>query len=66
VKSTSIVCDRIAKGDYELISSEADECAIDSLRAEPPLYLVSRGDRNIRTTHILPGDLPRQPDERGF
>lgn len=31
-----------------------------------PMFLVLRDGQPMQTTHLHPGDLPREPDERGF
>lgn len=31
-----------------------------------PMYLVTRDGRPMQVSHLKTGDLPRQPDERGF
>lgn len=54
--------------DDDQLSSLDDvtDAAVDSVRAMRPMFRVMRGERAIQTSHLMPGDLPRDPAESGF
>ena len=43
-----------------------EQIDIDYVRACRALYRVDRDGTPWQVSHLLPGDLPRDPDERGF
>jgi hypothetical protein len=49
--------------------AELEDVVYASIRCvtkKPPMYLVVRNGQKMRTSHLEPGDLPREPDDRGF
>jgi hypothetical protein len=45
---------------------EADDVEIDLVSKSPVMYRVLRDGKTMQVSRLAPGDLPRQPDERGF
>jgi hypothetical protein len=45
---------------------EVDEIRIDWVRKESPMYRVIRDGETMQVSHLDAGDIPREPDERGF
>ena len=45
---------------------EVTDVRVDSVRKAPTMYLVTRSGRQMQVSRLLPGDLPRQPNENGF
>ncbi|MBD9539960.1 hypothetical protein IB276_10905 [Ensifer sp. ENS04] len=43
-----------------------DEISVRSVCRSRPMYLVMRDGAKMQVSHLVPGDVPRQPDERGF
>jgi hypothetical protein len=43
-----------------------DEVEVDRVFKAHTMYRVIREGREMQVSHLLPGDLPRDPDERGF
>lgn len=52
--------------EFGLEIDEADDVSVGWLCKTPPMFLVTREGRSMQVSHLQPGDLPRQPDERGF
>lgn len=44
----------------------ADDVSVDSVRKSRAMYRVTRGGQKMQSSHLEAGDLPREPDERGF
>ena len=64
---------RQAEAEIERIEKEGfveldgiDEIEIDHVRKERPMFRVTREGKKMQVSHLDPGDLPREPDERGF
>lgn len=47
-------------------ATEPDDFEIVSVVPQPPLYRVLRDGRAMQVSHVEPGDLPREPNRRGF
>lgn len=45
---------------------DAEEIDISRVTKSPTMYRVIRDGANMQVSHLMPGDAPRQPDERGF
>lgn len=45
---------------------DVEDVTVDHVYKHPPMYLVLRDGRNYQVSSIRDGDLPREPDERGF
>jgi hypothetical protein len=45
---------------------EIDEAEVSLIRKEPDLYRVLRDGRPMQVSHLVPGDMPRAPDQYGF
>jgi hypothetical protein len=43
-----------------------EDISLDRVRPKPPMYRITRGGQKISASFLLPGDLPRDPDESGF
>ncbi|RVG60002.1 hypothetical protein [Sinorhizobium meliloti] len=52
--------------EFGLELEEADDVSLDKVGKTRPMFLVTRDGRSMQVSHLQPGDLPRQPDERGF
>lgn len=52
--------------DFGLELDDASDVSVGYIRKSGPMFLVKRGDRVMRVSHIQEGDQPREPDERGF
>ncbi len=46
--------------------NDLDQIDVDYVCARPTMYRVKRDGRPMQVSHLRPGDLPRDPDERGF
>ena len=57
-----------AMTDEDLIDyiDELDDVEIESVWTLPKMYRVTRDGRPIQVSYLKAGDLPREPDERGF
>ena len=53
-------------GDDLLELDEIHDARVDWVSQKPDMYLVARGGRKMQVSHIQEGDLPRDPDERGW
>jgi len=45
---------------------DAEEIDINYVAKSPTMYRVLRDGKKFQVSRLLPGDLPREPDERGF
>ncbi|MQW28455.1 hypothetical protein GHK69_24185 [Sinorhizobium meliloti] len=52
--------------EFGLELDEADDVSLNWVGKTRPMYLVTREGRTMQVSRLEPGDLPRQPDERGF
>lgn len=52
--------------DFGLDLDKAEEVSVGHIWKSKPMYRVMRDGRPMQTSHLEPGDLPREPDERGF
>jgi hypothetical protein len=52
--------------EFGLQLDEADEVAVNWVSRPLPMYLVTRDGRKMKVSRLQLGDVPRQPDERGF
>ncbi|OJU66195.1 MAG: hypothetical protein BGO05_10130 [Rhizobiales bacterium 63-7] len=52
--------------EFGLELDQADYVSVDYVSACRPMYRVTREGKAMQVSHLLPGDEPRQPDERGF
>ncbi len=65
-----------ARAEVEEMIGRDDDCiaeieeitiaTISRVRKKPKMYLVLRDGAKMQTSHLEPGDLPREPDDRGF
>lgn len=58
--------DMMADDDFGEELDEVSRIQISYVRKARPMYLVTRDGQKIKTSHLQPGDMPRDPDERGF
>ncbi len=57
----------MAEGEnFEVDLDEADSVTVDHVYKTPRMYRVTRDGGKMQVSRLEPGDLPRQPDERGF
>lgn len=42
------------------------DVSVEDCRKSPTMFRVLRDGRACKVSHLEPGDLPREPDERGF
>lgn len=52
--------------EFGLELDEADEVTVNWVSRPLPMYLVTRDGKKMKVSRLQSGDLPRQPDERGF
>jgi hypothetical protein len=52
--------------EFGLELDEADEVSVTWVSRPLPMFLVTRDGKKMKVSRLQPGDLPRQPDERGF
>ncbi|MDW9823103.1 hypothetical protein GOC19_02980 [Sinorhizobium meliloti] len=52
--------------EFGLELDDADDVSLDRVGKTRPMFLVTRDGRSMQVSHLQSGDLPRQPDERGF
>lgn len=52
--------------DFACELDTADDVRVYSVRKSPPMYRVMRDGQKMSVSHLQPGDVPREPDERGF
>lgn len=45
---------------------DLDEARVDRCRPARPMYLITRNGGPMQTSHLEPGDTPRQPTSTGF
>jgi hypothetical protein len=57
--------ERIEKERYAELD-QIDDIELGHVRKDRPMFLVTRDGRAMQVSHLAPGDLPREPDERGF
>ncbi|ASP63358.1 hypothetical protein [Sinorhizobium meliloti] len=52
--------------EFGLELDEADDVSVNWVGRPLPMFLVTRDGKKMKVSRLQPGDLPRQPDERGF
>lgn len=53
--------------DFGIDIDDVDSVKIAGIRKSPKLYLVTDAEgRKCQKSRLQPGDMPREPDERGF
>ncbi|MCA1490129.1 hypothetical protein I6F11_04245 [Ensifer sp. NBAIM29] len=52
--------------EFGLELDDADDVTVNWVGRPLPMYLVTRDGRKMKVSRLQPGDVPRQPDERGF
>lgn len=58
--------DKIAEDTYEAELDEIDDVRVERVWKTKPMYRVTRDGRKMQVSRLEQGDLPREPDERGF
>lgn len=53
-------------GEIELAADDMDEVRVIAVRRARPMYRVLCDGRKMQKSNLEPGDMPREPDERGF
>lgn len=52
--------------DFGLELDDVIDIRLDGVRKSPPMYRVTQDGKKMQVSVLSPGDIPRQPDERGF
>lgn len=52
--------------EFGLELDEADDVSVNWIGRPLPMFLVTRDGKKMKVSRLQPGDVPRQPDERGF
>ncbi|MCY1235571.1 hypothetical protein D9M68_150740 [compost metagenome] len=52
--------------EFGLELDEADDVSVRWVGKSATMFLVTRDGQKMQVSRLEPGDLPRQPDERGF
>ena len=60
------MADKIANGDDDAELDDIEDVRVQGVRRAPPMFRVMRDGFAVLTSHLRPGDLPREPNERGF
>lgn len=60
------MADKISSDADEADLDEVDDVSVDFVWKYGPMYRVTRDDRKMQVSRLLSGDMPREPDERGF
>ena len=60
------IADDIAEDRETAELDEVNDVAVDDCRRATPMFRVLRNGRKYQVSRLSPGDLPREPDERGF
>ena len=58
--------DKIANGEDDADFDEIDDVEVSHIRKAPRMFRILRAGAPMKVSHLIPGDLPREPDERGF
>jgi hypothetical protein len=58
--------DEMDDEEFGIELDEVTETRIGHVRKSQPMYRVLRDGKQMQVSRLLPGDTPRQPDERGF
>lgn len=48
------------------VGLEDEDITLDWVKPDTPMYRITRNGEKIKCSFLLPGDLPRDPDETGF
>ena len=60
------IADDIAEGRETAELDEVDDVQVSSCHRSRPLFRVMRHGKPMQVSRLEPGDLPREPDDRGF
>ena len=60
------IADDIAEDRETAELDEVDDVEVSSCRRARPMFRVMRDGNAYQVSHLEPGDLPREPDDRGF
>lgn len=60
------IADDIAEDRETAELDEVDNVEVASCRRAQPMFRVMRDGNAYQVSHLAPGDLPREPDDRGF
>ncbi len=52
--------------EFGLELDETTDVQLSYVRKVPAMFRVTRGGRKMQVSHLLEGDEPREPDDRGF
>lgn len=60
------IADKIADDQHDINLNEVDDLRVGDARKTRPMYRVTRDGAKMQVSRLEIGDLPRDPDERGF
>ena len=60
------IADDIAEDREAAELDDVDDVEVASCRRASPMFRVMRDGKAYQVSHLKPGDLPREPDDRGF
>ena len=60
------MADKIAEDAGGIDLDEVEDAWVNCVWKPPAMYRVTRDDQKMKVNILSPGDLPREPDERGF
>lgn len=60
------IADDIAEDRETAELDEVDDVNVEACRRVRPMFRVMRDGQALQVSHLKPGDLPREPDDRGF
>lgn len=65
-KIAEAMADAIAEGTHEAVLDDVFDVTVALCQRQMPVFRVMRDGKKMKTSHLQPGDLPRDPDENGF
>jgi hypothetical protein len=66
IRKAAEMADRIAEGEDDAELDEVFDVGRPDVRKTPPMFRVTRNGQAMQVSRLQAGDLPREPDERGF
>ena len=60
------IADQLADDQMEAELDTVDDIEIQSVHRPLPMFRVTRDGKKMQVSRLMAGDLPRDPDERGF
>lgn len=66
IRKAEEFADKIAEDVMEADLDEIQDVVVDHVRNVPTMYRVTREGQAMQVSRLLAGDMPRDPDARGF